>query len=331
MAAMSAAASHHAQPPSLLDQYTCLDRIGEGTYGVVFRAQHRATGKVVALKRIRLDAEADGIPATALRETSLLLELRHPNIVPLEGVALNAPNLFLVFEFLDGDLKMFMERYRDRPLRADMTQSFLYQLLDALQYCHQRGIMHRDLKPQNILIDAKLNLKLGDFGLARAVSLPMRTYTHEVVTLWYRPPEILLGSQKYSYGVDIWSTACIFAEMLLGRPLFPGDSEIDELFHIFRILGTPNANVWAQVEDLPQFAPEFPKWAPRPLESVFPPSTSQFALRLLRHMLAYDPNERFTARHALGHPYFEGVMVPPRPDTPPVVNGGGSGRARALT
>jgi serine/threonine protein kinase len=159
----------------------------------------------------------------------------------------------------------------------------MYQLLKGMTFCHQRGILHRDLKPQNLLIDQAGILKLADFGLARAVAVPVRLYTHEIVTLWYRAPEVLLGSSaigKYSTPVDMWSIGCIFAEMVTKEPLFPGDSEIDELYRIFRALGTPNDTVWPGVSQLPNYKETFPKWNARALSEILP-EFSPLALDLI--------------------------------------------------
>jgi serine/threonine protein kinase len=140
----------------------------------------------------------------------------------------------------------------------------MFQMIAGLNFCHARRILHRDLKPQNLLIDRSGALKLADFGLARAFGIPVRTYTHEVVTLWYRAPEILLGQQQYSTPVDMWSIGTIFAEMVMKCPLYPGDSEIDELFKIFRTLGTPNEELWPGVSKLPDYKPTFPNCKPSP-------------------------------------------------------------------
>jgi cyclin-dependent kinase len=208
----------------------------------------------VALKKIRLEGEDEGVPSTAIREISLLKEMKDPNIVRLFNIVhADGHKLYLVFEFLDLDLKKYMESLpesaggRGKPLPPgstvnveklglgeDMIKRFMAQLCEGIRYCHMHRILHRDLKPQNLLIDKDGNLKLADFGLARAFGVPLRTYTHEVVTLWYRSPEILLGGRQYSTGVDMWSIGCIFAEMVTKKALFPGDSEIDEIFKIFR-------------------------------------------------------------------------------------------------
>ena len=199
-----------------MERYQKMEKIGEGTYGVVYKAKDRVTGEIVALKKIRLEAEDEGIPSTAIREISLLKELQHPNIVRLYDVVHTERKLTLVFEFLDQDLKKYLD-VCDSGLGLPIMKSFLYQLLTGVAYCHHHRVLHRDLKPPNLLINREGQLKLADFGLARAFGIPVRSYTHEVVTLWYRAPDVLLGSRKYSTPVDIWSVGCIFAEMANGR------------------------------------------------------------------------------------------------------------------
>lgn len=182
--------------------------------------------------------------------------------------------LYLVFEFLDLDLKKYMDKLpqegESSMLQPELVKKFTLQLIQGVHYCHSHRIIHRDLKPQNLLIDQEGNLKLADFGLARAFGVPLRNYTHEIVTLWYRAPEVLLGSRHYSTGVDMWSVGCIFAEMALRKPLFPGDSEIDEIFKIFKTLGTPNEPVWPGVSQLPDYKATFPQWRRKNLRTVVP-------------------------------------------------------------
>jgi cyclin-dependent kinase len=199
-----------------MERYQKMDKVGEGTYGVVYKAKDRVTGEIIALKKIRLEAEDEGIPSTAIREISLLKELQHPNIVRLYDVVHTERKLTLVFEFLDQDLKKYLD-VCDSGLGVPILKSFLFQLLTGVAYCHHHRVLHRDLKPPNLLINREGQLKLADFGLARAFGIPVRSYTHEVVTLWYRAPDVLLGSRKYSTPVDIWSVGCIFAEMANGR------------------------------------------------------------------------------------------------------------------
>ena len=280
------------------NDYQKLEKLGEGTFGVVHKAKHIETGEVVALKKMRLEDEEDGVPATALREIAILRELKHPNVIEcaaspprvchrhpsatsaaarprydrhriltdavtnlrcpspplwllayvrrLQHVFHTEKSLYLAFEFCDSDLKQYMRSIGNKLLPAQV-QSYCWQLLNGLTWCHSHRIFHRDLKPQNLLVQpARGVLKIGDFGLTRAFSLPLRSYTHEVVTLWYRAPEILLGAKEYACPIDMWSVGCVLGEMATGRPMFPGDSEIDEIFKIFQLLGA-RAPTWRHV------------------------------------------------------------------------------------
>ncbi|GLT85092.1 hypothetical protein SLE2022_032940 [Rubroshorea leprosula] len=297
----------------LMDQkYEKVEKIGEGTYGVVYKALNRETNETIALKKIRLEQEDEGVPSTAIREISLLKEMQHGNIVKLQDVVHSEKRLYLVFEYLDLDLKKHMDSCPDFGNDPQMIKTFLYQILRGIAYCHSHRVLHRDLKPQNLLIDRRTNaLKLADFGLARAFGIPVRTFTHEVVTLWYRAPEILLGARHYSTPVDVWSVGCIFAEMVNQKPLFPGDSEIDELFKIFRVLGTPNEETWPGVTSLPDFKSAFPKWPSKDLAAAVP-NLESAGIDLLSKMLCMDPSKRITARSALQHEYFKDIeIVPP--------------------
>jgi cyclin-dependent kinase len=293
--------------PRFMDRYAKIEKVGEGTYGVVYKARDVGTNQIVALKKIRLEAEDEGVPSTAIREISLLKELKDDNIVRLLDIVHADQKLYLVFEFLDVDLKRYIENgNRSRtPIQLDMVKKFMHQLNSGLLYCHSHRILHRDLKPQNLLIDKRSNLKLADFGLARAFGIPMRTYTHEVVTLWYRAPEVLLGSRHYSTAVDMWSVGCIFAEMVLhGHPLFPGDSEIDQIFKIFQILGTPTEEVWQGVSKLPDYKPTFPQWSRQDIAPIVP-VLDEAGLDILKSTLTYDSAKRISAKRALEHPYFQ--------------------------
>ncbi|XP_064233275.1 cyclin-dependent kinase 2 isoform X3 [Aotus nancymaae] len=320
-----------------MENFQKVEKIGEGTYGVVYKARNKLTGEVVALKKIRLDTETEGVPSTAIREISLLKELNHPNIVKLLDVIHTENKLYLVFEFLHQDLKKFMDASALTGIPLPLIKgwilhsqsyyqsinkhlfnaqhiekeckSYLFQLLQGLAFCHSHRVLHRDLKPQNLLINTEGSIKLADFGLARAFGVPVRTYTHEVVTLWYRAPEILLGCKYYSTAVDIWSLGCIFAEMVTRRALFPGDSEIDQLFRIFRTLGTPDEVVWPGVTSMPDYKPSFPKWARQDFSKVVPP-LDEDGRSLLSQMLHYDPNKRISAKAALAHPFFQDVTKP---------------------
>ena len=271
----------------------------------VYIATHEKTGERAALKKIKLECEDEGVPGTTLREVSLLKELHHPNVVQLKDVFYmpQESKLYLCFEYCDFDLKKYMKSLQYK-LSGECIKSFTYQMLNGLSWCHSHRIFHRDLKPQNVLVDPKQGtLKLADFGLARAFTVPLRTYTHEVVTLWYRAPEILLGGKQYSVPVDIWSVGTIIPEMVTGQPLFPGDSEIDELFKIFRLLGTPNEELWPGVSKLQDYKVTFPKWRPQPLASAMP-AMEAAGVDLAGRMLCYTPAARITAKASLDHPYF---------------------------
>ncbi|KAK2496901.1 cyclin-dependent kinase 2 isoform X3 [Mirounga angustirostris] len=258
-----------------MENFQKVEKIGEGTYGVVYKAKNKVTGEVVALKKIRLDTETEGVPSTAIREISLLKELNHPNIVKLLDVIHTENKLYLVFEFLHQDLKKFMDASALTGIPLPLIKSYLFQLLQGLAFCHSHRVLHRDLKPQNLLINAEGAIKLADFGLARAFGVPVRTYTHEVTR----------------------------------RALFPGDSEIDQLFRIFRTLGTPDEVVWPGVTSMPDYKPSFPKWARQDFSKVVPP-LDEDGRSLLSQMLHYDPNKRISAKAALAHPFFQDVTKP---------------------
>ena len=297
-------AALHLQPWAVrgMEQYQKIEKVGEGTYGVVYKAQDSG-GKVYALKTIRLEAEDEGIPSTAIREISLLKELQHPNIVRLCDVIHTERKLTLVFEYLDQDLKKLLDMC-EGGLDSATTKSFLYQLLRGIAYCHAHRVLHRDLKPQNLLINREGSLKLADFGLARAFGIPVRSYTHEVVTLWYRAPDVLMGSRKYSTPVDIWSVGCIFAEMVNGRPLFPGDTDANQLQKIFRILGTPSAETWPTITELPDWKPDFPVFEPQAWTSITPTLEPE-GMDLMTKFLQYWPDRRISGKAAQEHDYFK--------------------------
>ena len=185
------------------------------------------------MKRIRLANDEEGIPSTTIREIALLKELDHPNVIKLREVLTGDKKLSLIFDYCEFDLKKYIES-KHRKVDMPIVKRLFFQILAGVAYCHSRQIMHRDLKPQNIFLTRDVTVKLGDFGLGRAVGIPVRTFTHEVVTLWYRPPDVLMGNKKYTTAIDVWGCGCILVEMITGRPLFPGANEADELLRIFR-------------------------------------------------------------------------------------------------
>jgi len=282
--------------------------LGEGTYGKVYKARSNRTGEVVAMKQMKLGGEEEGVPSTAIREIALLKELSHVNVVKLLDIYCSSSKLVLVFEFLDQDLKKYMKALKT-PLPPATIKNLAFQLCRGIEFCHANRILHRDIKPQNLLIDNRLRLKIADFGLARAYSVPVPKYTHEVVTVWYRAPEILLGSTIYSVPIDIWSVGCVFAEMGTGAPLFAGDSEIDTIFKIFQKLGTPTEADWPGLSELPDYKPSFPKWNARGWEAIgsIAAQLGPDGIDLLRKLTFFDPKRRLSARKAMAHPYFADV------------------------
>jgi serine/threonine protein kinase len=269
----------------------------------VFKGRNRQTGEFVALKEIHLDSE-EGTPSTAIREISLMKELKHENIVSLFDVIHTENKLMLVFEYMDKDLKKYMDSRGDRgALDPGTIKSFMYQLCRGIAFCHENRVLHRDLKPQNLLINNKGQLKLADFGLARAFGIPVNTFSNEVVTLWYRAPDVLLGSRMYNTSIDIWSAGCIMAEMYTGRPLFPGTTNEDQLQRIFRLMGTPSERSWPGISQFPEYKPNFQVFATQDLRLILP-SVDPIGLNLLSSMLQLRPELRISAADALRHPWF---------------------------
>ena len=269
----------------------------------MFKGRNRQTGELVALKEIHLDSE-EGTPSTAIREISLMKELKHENIVSLHDVIHTENKLMLVFEYMDKDLKKYMDSRGDRGQLDYITiKSFMYQLLQGIAFCHENRVLHRDLKPQNLLINNKGQLKLADFGLARAFGIPVNTFSNEVVTLWYRAPDVLLGSRTYNTSIDIWSAGCIMAEMYTGRPLFPGTTNEDELQKIFRLMGTPSERSWPGISQFPEYKLNFHIYATQDLRLILP-QIDQLGLDLLGKMLQLRPEMRISAKDALTHPWF---------------------------
>ena len=230
----------------------------------------------------------------------------HTNIVSLNNIIQLPTKLWLIFEYIEYDLRKYQEKHT--PIGRSNIKLILYQILSGIQYCHSHRIIHRDIKPQNILLDKVFHVKICDFGMARAINLPVGNLTNEVVTLWYRPPELLLGQEIYSYPVDIWSIGCIFGEMLFGHPLFTGINEIHQLFEIFKIQGTPNEKTWPGVMKIKDFKDTFPKFKPAHWGDIIP-GIGGFELDLLNKLLCLDPASRITANQALLHVIYIYIYI----------------------
>ncbi|KAH9691861.1 protein kinase domain-containing protein [Citrus sinensis] len=277
--------------PKSAESYDKIDKVGQGTYSNVYKALDRDTGKIVALKKVKFDTSEPHSVKFMAREIMILQKLDHPNIVKLEGLATSRMqySLYLVFEFMQTDLARIISNPEGK-----LTEP---QLLSGLQHCHDRGILHRDVKGSNLLIDKNGVLKIADFGLANYFSPnKKRPLTSRVVTLWYRAPELLLGATDYGVGIDLWSAGCLLAEMFLGRPIMPGRTEVEQLHRIFKLCGSPSEDYWKKLRLSTTFRPP-QSYKPRLFEafSEFPESS----LGLLSTLLALDPAYRGSAASAL--------------------------------
>ncbi|KAJ9452974.1 Cyclin-dependent kinase 1 [Diplonema papillatum] len=280
-------------------------KVGEGVYGEVFSAVDKRTGDLVALKRVKdLGPTEEGVPCSVIREIGLLSLLDHENVVRLVDVCHRNRMLYLVLEFVPEDLEGVVRKRKDagRPITCEEACRIACQLLTGVGYCHDRHVLHRDVKPANVLVTHGGICKLCDFGISRADLVPCVQLSRDVVTLWYRAPELLLGASQYDGTVDVWSVGCVFVELLAGAPFFRGDSAVGQLMAIFQTLGTPTPASWPGCASLPYYAAVFPQWKPLSLSSVLKsdPVVSDLAAQLL----VVDPKVRPTARRALQHRLF---------------------------
>lgn len=310
--------------------------LGVGTFGKVLMATHKETGEVVAIKKIQVGEKGEGVNVTALREVKLLRELRSPYLVRLLEVLPQKKGINLVMEYCASDLEHIIKD-RSRLLSAGDVKAYMQMMLRSLDFCHSHWVVHRDIKPNNFLVTASGELKLADFGLARVYGSPDRRYTNQVFARWYRPPELLYGSTCYGPSVDIWAAGCIFAELLLRRPWFVGESDVEVLTKVYMALGTPTDESWAGLRAMPAFMEFQPTPAPG-LRKIFPASivgASDDALDLLSRMMSLDASRRISAADALQHRYFRmeplpsGVDQLPKPRVRPAGDAGGGGTAGA--
>ncbi|PIA33058.1 hypothetical protein AQUCO_04200066v1 [Aquilegia coerulea] len=300
------------------DNFDKLEKIGEGTYGEVFMARETKTGEVTALKKIMMDNEREGFPITAIREIKILKKLQHDNVVKLKEIVTSPGNcgnkykgsIYMVFEYMDHDLAGLS----GRPgicFTVPQIKCYMRQLLTGLHYCHVNQVLHRDIKGSNLLVDNKGILKLADFGLARSFSSDHNgNLTNRVITLWYRPPELLLGTTKYGPAVDMWSVGCIFAELLDGKAILQGKTEAEQVNKIFELCGAPDELNWPGVSKLPwynNFKP--PNSMKRRVRDKFK-HFDRHALELLERMLTLDPSQRISAKDALDAEYFWNDPLP---------------------
>ena len=294
-------------------RYRKTEFLGEGQFATVFKAEDTENeDKVVAVKKIKLggkDEMRDGINRTALREIKLLQELRHPNIIGLRDVLGHKSNISLIFDYMDTDLEVII-RDSSILLTPGHIKAYSIMTLQGLEYLHQHWILHRDLKPNNLLLDHSGVLKITDFGLAKPFGSPNRAMTHQVVTRWYRSPELLFGARLYGTGIDMWAVGCIIAELLLRVPFIPGDTDLGQLTKIFEICGTPTEEIWPGVTSLPDYV-AFKDMPGIPFREIFS-AASDSLLHLLTWCFVLDPTKRCSATQALKTSYFSS-SPPPTP------------------
>ncbi|XP_012558761.1 cyclin-dependent kinase 10 isoform X1 [Hydra vulgaris] len=292
-------------------EFQKLNRVGEGTYGVVYRAKDSSTGQIVALKRVRMDKEKEGLPISSLREINLLMRIKHKNIVKLKEVVVGRPleYIFLVMEYCEHDLAGLLDNMLT-PFTESQVKCLLIQLLLGTEYLHNNFIIHRDIKMSNLLMTNNGTLKIADFGLARTFGKSGKLMTPVVVTLWYRSPELLLGSRLHSPKVDIWAIGCVMGELLLCKPLMPGKSEINQMQLIIDLLGSPNEKIWPGFVNLPG-AKNF-QFKHQPYNNVKQrfPWLSSSGVSLMNSMFTFDPEQRISAQDCLESSYFKDKPLP---------------------
>ncbi|KAK0590807.1 hypothetical protein LWI29_031954 [Acer saccharum] len=291
--------------PRRANTFEKLDKIGQGTYSNVYKARDLLTGKIVALKKVRFDnLEPESVKFMA-REILVLSKLDHPNVIKLEGLVTSrmSCSLYLVFEYMEHDLSG-LAACQGVKFTEPQIKCYMQQLLSGLEHCHNRGVLHRDIKGSNLLIDNEGILKIADFGLATFYNPSHKQpMTSRVVTLWYRPPELLLGATYYGVGVDLWSAGCILAELLAGKPIMPGRTEVEQLHKIFKLCGSPTEEYWkkSKLPNATLFKPQHPyKCCIAETFKDFPSSS----LPLIETLLSIDPDERGTGTAALNSEFF---------------------------
>ena len=290
-----------------MENYHKEQKLGEGTYDDILGGVDTRTGEKVAIKIIRFDQEEDGIRSSSCREITILKSLNHPNIITTKEIICTEKNLFIILELMDKDLGQYLNIKKQLP--ANLIQSYAFQLLCGVTYLHANGIIHRDIRPSNLLIDRLGHLKIGDFGWSRFYSIPITPMTpSKIGYLWYRAPELLMGTDMYDLGVDIWSCACVIVEMIKKVPLFQGDSDIDQLMQIFSLFGSPTEEDWPEYTSMPRYHDGLPQRTAKDFNQEMGTSDPQL-LDLLSKMLVLNPNKRISALECLHHPYFS--TIPP--------------------
>ncbi|OAY34822.1 serine/threonine-protein kinase MHK isoform X2 [Manihot esculenta] len=290
-----------------MERYKILEELGDGTCGSVFKAIHMETYEIVAVKKMKRKFYF-WEECMNLREVKALRKMNHPNIIKLKEVVRENNELFFIFEYMEYNLYQIM-RERERPFTEEEIRSFMSQVLQGLAHMHKNGYFHRDLKPENLLVTNDV-LKIADFGLAREVS-SLPPYTEYVSTRWYRAPEVLLQSSTYTPAIDMWAVGTILAELFTLSPIFPGESEIDQLYKICCVLGTPDWTTFPGATNVSRLMNIcYSEILPANLSDVIP-NASLEAIDLIMRLCSWDPLKRPTADQSLQHPFFHvGMWVP---------------------
>ena len=293
--------------------YSKEKKVGEGTYAVVYLGKQLASGKSIAIKEIKTSEFKDGLDMSAIREVKYLQELDHPNVINMIDIFMAYDNLNLVLEFLPTDLEVVIKDQNVLFTPADI-KAWMLMTLRGVYHVHRNFILHRDLKPNNLLISPDGIIKVADFGLARAVPGPREILTSNVVTRWYRAPELLFGAKHYTYAVDVWSIGVIFAELMLRIPYLPGQDDVNQMEVTFRALGTPTDKVWPEVSTFPGYnkLQIYPPPSRDELRKRFIAATEN-ALTLMENMLMMNPHTRWTTAQCLECDYFRELPEPSNP------------------
>lgn len=288
-----------------MNKYHVVGRVGEGAHGYVMKGVNKFTGTEVALKKLVIKHLDEGIPTNVMREISSLKVLSSDYIVKMLDIIPHGMGFVLVMEYLPSNLYDVL-RDCDNPLDESQIKCYLKMILLGVKYMHENHIMHRDLKPANLLIAKNGILKIADFGLARIYSEnePNRKYSHQVATRWYRAPELLYGSHNYTNTVDIWAVGCIAAELYNKAPLFPGETDIEQLAIVLHTLGTPTEDTWPGLTNLPDYNKISFSYSSGLSWNVIVPDTTEQTLDLIKKCLTYNHQKRLNARQILNHEYF---------------------------
>jgi len=309
------------KPPSRRDKkekYEKIEKLGEGSYGIVYKARGKQSGEFVAIKKIKCDCADEGISNSTLREISMLKQLRHECIVLLKHAGFNDNHMLLIFEYIEQDLAQYLRAIKEtsKLIPEKTIKRLMFQLCKGIDHCHKNRVFHRDLKPANLLIGPHDVLKIADFGLGITHGIPVQHLSdpNEVVTLYYRAPELLLGTRKYTGAIDMWSIGCIFAEVHTTDLLFEGEMEFEQLIEIFQKLGTPNEEQWPGITMLEHYHESFPRWHKSPFKEFVNDDMGGGALcwDFLEKSLTYYPLRRLTASEAIRHPFFDAIREEPR-------------------